>query len=170
MSIKHAADTTEITRQHLEFISQPNMGANTMNNEKSLGEMAWAIASHIRETEVEPLRDKLTELSDGAISVLVERKRQKLIEGWTEDHDDRHTKGEMARAASAYAHAAGNASERNLSIVECFVLNPRDWPWEENWWKPCERRKMLAKAGALILAELERLDRLAAYQATKETK
>lgn len=30
-----------------------------------------------------------------------------------------------------------------------------------DWWKPKDRRRNLVKAGALIVAEIERLDRLA---------
>jgi len=41
----------------------------------------------------------------------------------------------------------------------CFV-----WTWERAWWKPTTRRRDLVKAGALILAEIERLDRAAAPQ------
>lgn len=38
---------------------------------------------------------------------------------------------------------------------------PRNWPWHRVWWKPSTRRRNLVKAGALILAEIERLDRAA---------
>jgi hypothetical protein len=38
----------------------------------------------------------------------------------------------------------------------------RYWPWEDKWWKPKDRRRDLVRAGALIVAEIERLDRLAA--------
>jgi hypothetical protein len=33
------------------------------------------------------------------------------------------------------------------------------WPWDRKWWKPTDRRRDLVKAAALILAEIERLDR-----------
>ncbi|MBY5804125.1 hypothetical protein [Rhizobium leguminosarum] len=33
------------------------------------------------------------------------------------------------------------------------------WPWERRFWKPTERRRDLVKAAALIIAEIERLDR-----------
>ncbi|MFN3321313.1 MAG: hypothetical protein ACK43M_21435, partial [Allorhizobium sp.] len=35
------------------------------------------------------------------------------------------------------------------------------WPWGIEWWKPTDRRRDLVKAGALIIAEIERLDRAA---------
>jgi hypothetical protein len=36
------------------------------------------------------------------------------------------------------------------------------WPWSVQWWKPKDRRRDLVRAGALIVAEIERLDRAAA--------
>lgn len=33
------------------------------------------------------------------------------------------------------------------------------WPWPSKWWKPKSQRRDLVRAGALILAEIERLDR-----------
>ncbi|MNY70647.1 hypothetical protein D3C86_2088230 [compost metagenome] len=47
-----------------------------------------------------------------------------------------------------------------------------NWPWSEDWWKPSpEPRRNLVKAGALILADIERLDRAAnAAQQSKGDK
>ncbi|MFO6370442.1 hypothetical protein ACLBWA_35920, partial [Pseudomonas aeruginosa] len=38
------------------------------------------------------------------------------------------------------------------------------WPWDEEWWKPKSARENLVRAGALVLAEIERLDRSATEQ------
>jgi hypothetical protein len=35
---------------------------------------------------------------------------------------------------------------------------PREWPWDSKWWKPGERIRELEKAGALIAAEIARLE------------
>jgi hypothetical protein len=35
------------------------------------------------------------------------------------------------------------------------------WPWSREWWQPKDRRRDLVRAGALIVAEIERLDRAA---------
>lgn len=78
--------------------------------------------------------------------IRAERERQVLVEGWTPEHDDEHNSGEMAIAAACYADFTGNTARRM-------------WPWSEQWWKPIDRRRDLVKAGALIVAELERLDR-----------
>jgi hypothetical protein len=102
-----------------------------------------------------------TDLSSAATDVLAERQRQKDVEGWTPEHDDEHATGAMARAAAAYA-IVGSSDGRNItddgstpSVIE------RIWPWDWSWFKPKDRRRNLVKAGALILAEIERLDRAA---------
>ena len=41
------------------------------------------------------------------------------------------------------------------------------WPWDPHWFKTSSRRRDLIKAGALILAEIERLDRMAERQEGK---
>lgn len=101
--------------------------------------------------------------TQAARDVLAERQRQISVEGWTLEHDDEHGRGEMARAAACYAlHAAGQASEHpGISLsLESSALGV--WPWDQAWHKPSDTRRNLVKAGALILAELERLDRAAA--------
>jgi hypothetical protein len=90
-------------------------------------------------------------MREAATDVLAERERQKSVEGWTENHDDCHHLGEMAGAAAAYARNAG--LER--------IQPPPYWPWHPRWWKPKDRRRDLVRAGALIIAEIERLDRAA---------
>lgn len=83
--------------------------------------------------------------------IAAERKRQIEVEGWTPHHDDRHASGEMAEAAACYAITAGTGS----------LFPPLQWPWSNDWWKPKDRRRDLVRAGALIVAEIERLDRAA---------
>ncbi|HFX1570606.1 TPA: hypothetical protein ACID4M_005627, partial [Pseudomonas aeruginosa] len=39
---------------------------------------------------------------------------------------------------------------------------PAIWPFSAKWWKPRDARANYMRAGALILAEIERLDRAAA--------
>jgi hypothetical protein len=86
--------------------------------------------------------------------VLAERQRQVNAEGWTPEHDDEHDNGGMAQAAACYAsHASVGPELRKRDL-------PRDWPWAPKWWKPGDQRRMLVKAGALILAEIERIDRI----------
>lgn len=91
--------------------------------------------------------------TNAALDVLAERHRQIKVEGWTPEHDDEHGNGEMAAAAAFYAlHAHDDPRMKLYSF-------PMRWPWLPSWWKPGPARRMLVKAGALILAEIERLDR-----------
>jgi len=78
-----------------------------------------------------------------------EREAQISQKGWTPQHDDSHKNGEIARAAFCYfSHTAQSPGPNSR------------WPWGAGSWKPSsDPIKNLAKAGALYLAEAERLDR-----------
>lgn len=107
--------------------------------------------------------------------IAAERHRHITAEGWTPAHDDAHRGQEMASAAACYAmpsiqreiverHGEVNTA-RGLSDPDSFVtvkmLIPPAWPWAPGWWKPSpnDRVRELVKAGALIVAEIERLQR-----------
>lgn len=102
-------------------------------------------------------------LSQAELDVIGERRHQIGVEGFTPEHDDFHCKGEMARAAGCYALYAGRPLGKIVSPKLVEVIK-RFWPWNVNWWKPTDRRRDLVKAGSLIQAEIERLDRAAAGQ------
>lgn len=111
---------------------------------------------------------RVARLTDAARDMLAERRRQVEAEGWTPKHDDEHDKGEMARAAACYALHAGSCFAWRADAYQSAKPhegNPAAqdslWPWDMQWWKPTTPRRDLVKAGALILAELERLDRAA---------
>jgi hypothetical protein len=99
--------------------------------------------------------------TQAAIDVLAERQRQISAEGWTPEHDDEHDPGELSAAASAYALAAADKVHPQSQGDGGFETKaPAVWPWSDIWWKPGrDPRRMLVKAGALILAEIERQDR-----------
>lgn len=102
------------------------------------------------------------ELTQAAADVLAERRRQIEVEGWTPEHDDEHHVGEMAQAAAAYADdSALRLQGAPADIVAGPGDPPEPWPWDEAWWRPGDPRRMLVKAAALLLAEIERLDRAA---------
>ena len=88
-----------------------------------------------------------------AADLLAERQRQVTTEGWAPAHDDEYEHGELADAAGCYALSS--------ELFDCAGEPPRPWPWPDEWWKPTSRRRDLVKAGALILAEIERIDRAA---------
>lgn len=106
--------------------------------------------------------------SSAARDVLAERRRQVEEEGWTPEHDDEHEDGDIASAASAYALAAADAlNPFSQGDGDYKTTPPGMWPWDRRWWKPGVPRRMLIKAGALVLAEIERLDRRAALKESK---
>ena len=89
---------------------------------------------------------------DAISEIKAERERQRAEEGWTSEHDDTHDRGEMALAAGCYALNA--APERFANGIVPII-----WPWAREWWKPKSRRRDLVRAAALIVAEIERIDR-----------
>lgn len=96
------------------------------------------------------------------LDVQAERRRQVEAENWTPEHDDQHSDGQMAQAAGCYAlHAGGIGTDWPGGIRNGSALF---WPWDEEWWKPKSARENLVRAGALVLAEIERLDRSATEQ------
>lgn len=96
-------------------------------------------------------------VSGGVEAIAAERQRQMDVEGWTPDHDDEHGDGQMAMAASGYAFISGCGENVRQSFP---IGDPVPvWPWESIWWKPKDRRSDLVRAGALIAAEIDRLDR-----------
>lgn len=102
-------------------------------------------------------------LTNAARDVLAERQRQISTEGWTPEHDDRYVNGDLASAASCYVINVCEGGD-----PEGEGRPPFGWPWSAEWWKPTDRRRDLVKAGALILAEIERLDRIEQTRATGE--
>jgi hypothetical protein len=90
-----------------------------------------------------------------------ERHRQRSVEGWTSAHDDTHTGGELAAAAGIYAIVAGYSDKDRERYAPRYAVPqpPPEWPWDKRYWKPKDRRHDLVRAAALLVAEIERLDR-----------
>ncbi len=86
-----------------------------------------------------------------------ERRRQIEEEGWTADHDDQHSKRELASAARLYYLHAVHPDA--LAVLETLDGAPATWPWAAHWWRPTTPIRDLVKAGALIDAEMDRLQR-----------
>lgn len=112
--------------------------------------------------------------------IAIERMRQIEIEGWTADHDANHDTGQLAMAAVCYA------SQEKIYVMRHFANNIQfvdPWPFEDKWDKRYgygstaegktdeganyvpnpitytekQRIDLLIKAGALIAAEIDRL-------------
>ncbi|XPL50821.1 ead/Ea22-like family protein [Enterobacter cloacae subsp. cloacae] len=116
--------------------------------------------------ELEAAEKRIAELGTLAfnpalLDVIAERQRQMSVEGWTPKHDDKHDNNELAFAASCYAFHSAAASWDFEDDGTPYDIHPapKNWPWSPEWWKPKNPRRDLVKAGALILAEIERIDR-----------
>lgn len=95
-----------------------------------------------------------------------ERKRQVEVEDYDSVHDDGHYDGSLWRAALFYVNTA-------LKSPVWAYANFKQWPWSPEWFKPWKKKpdaaevyhteidqeRCLIKAGALIIAEQERLER-----------
>ena len=103
---------------------------------------------------------RMDEMTKAAKDVLAERQRQIDGEGWTPEHDDGLPFGELASAAACYAMQTAICGIETRNLVATVEHTIRDlWPWAMRWWKPTSHRRGLVKAAALIIAEIERLDR-----------
>ncbi len=94
--------------------------------------------------------------------ITAERERQVCAEGFTLAQDNNYRSGELCDAAICYAVAAAKQARGEswnyLALMHRAGEVP--WPWEDRWWKPSEDQiRNLVKAGALIVAEIERLQR-----------
>ena len=113
----------------------------------------------------------------GVELIAAERQRQIDKEGWTAEHDDEHERGELASMAVCYAspyrpYVLGKQGD-NIYFKDAYPPS-----WDSCWDKrkrhefgdgivienkslpPKQRIRNLVKAGALIAAEIDRLQRL----------
>lgn len=84
---------------------------------------------------------------DGAELIAQERQRQIDGEGWTPEHDATHRSGQLARAGAAYALHVTRGDGKQF------------WPFSDGWKPSPDPIRALVKAGALIAAEIDRLQR-----------
>lgn len=91
----------------------------------------------------------------GADMIRCERQRQVDEEGWSVEHDAReHSDGDLARNAAYYAYPDANlVNQDHLKIGSAFLRPAITFGYKQN--KP--RIKQLVIAGALIAAEIDRL-------------
>lgn len=89
----------------------------------------------------------------GVARISQEREHQINEKGFGADRDEQYVRGELARAAVCYA------LPRRLREASPIQRAPSLWPWGADSWKPSpgDRVRELAKAGALIAAEIDRL-------------
>jgi hypothetical protein len=113
-------------------------------------------------------------MKSGTELIAEERQRQIEVEGWTPERDAEHDGGQLATAAAYYAAPedifvfreaessffsgnTGDRGDRRLRPEGYYEA----WPWDDEWNKKAkhERLRQLAIAGALIAAEIDRLQK-----------
>jgi len=122
-------------------------------------------------------------MKTGIELITEERERQISKEDWTPEHDDLHNHRELARAGCAYVmhYIERSAFVGNMITLDNYkktiLSEPLDmWPedWKRKDFKPETPLRTLVKAGALIAAEIDRLQRMqqpaAAAQLPSEVK
>ena len=146
--------TTEVTVDRyqavmLELVTALSSSASETDQVRAARHAALDILSDHQAIEDGRLPSSL----GGCHLIMAERQRQIDVEHWTASHDDQeHYEGELLRAAMAYLKVVHHPDR--------YVDSPPDnWPWDAKWWKPSDPIRDLVKAGALIAAEIDRLQR-----------
>jgi hypothetical protein len=100
-------------------------------------------------------------MKSGIELITEERVRQVTVEEWSAEHDFKHKRSELALAAVAYA-LPDNLNYENVCGEDFERSN--FFPFHHSWFKEGEglegRIRELSKAGALIAAEIDRLNYL----------
>lgn len=105
-------------------------------------------------------------MKTGAELIADERKRQIEVEGWSAEHDAQYNNYELINAALCYCQPESTRTYdrlwKGLESPDDSTIPPVFWPWAKEWWKPSpdDRIRELTKAGALIAAEIDRLQTL----------
>lgn len=100
------------------------------------------------------------------LDVITSERRVQRGMGFTPETDDGYTNGELLVAAQHYLAAARNLNNDKWEMVfhrvegKIMPLMPKNWPLDPERWDPSEVVKNnIKKAGALLVAEWDRLDR-----------
>lgn len=107
-------------------------------------------------TEIVRHKDGVKNATRAGLDVLGERARQRRLEGYDDDHDDGLTDFSLSAAAIAYAMDARLRATTGQGFDR---QPPMEWPWSPGDWKPKKVRHSLVVAAALLIAEIERMDR-----------
>ena len=110
-------------------------------------------------------------MKSGIELITEERERQVSQEGWTPEHDDEHEGNQIAMAAACYAAPVSLRAEIEVPCNCREAMCPHSafpptrwvdaWPWDKKFDKrhKHDRLRQLVIAGALIAAEIDRLQR-----------
>ena len=114
--------------------------------------------------ESRPSRPAWLELDRAFEAAAVERARHVHELGYSTEHDDTHTLGQLACAAAWYAIPVAVLEECDPDRAGAYAaLWPKDWGMPSDSAsaiKPAQRKRELEKAMALLAAEWDRQDRL----------
>lgn len=144
--------------QHLleELLDAANYVQAAMNNAQPPSTNLYSCP----ETNSPPCIIGISTQLNVALELRNERLRQINAEGWTPEHDDEQASDEIAAFAALYAMPEAcrdwDASSTGYANTLAEAITPEGWQP-----KLGDRRRELIKAGALIIAEIERLDRAA---------
>lgn len=115
----------------------------------------WSSAKHSIKAQAVPERLAIKD-------VINERQRQVNQEFYSIENDDEYKENELVRAAACYTNNVVSRgwtySESDLETYQSEEA-PDFWPWDLDFWKPKSPRKDLVRAAALLIAEIERIDR-----------
>lgn len=128
----------------------------------------WLIQSRQKQVVIDDMNIQLKDAKatpEGFVfnDVFAERKRQIDQEHYSHEHDDEYDQNELIRAASSYlSHVIGRGWVFKETCPETYQDEeaPDLWPWDLDFWKPKNPRCDLVRAAALIIAEIEKIDRI----------
>lgn len=156
--VNFAADAVEATRRFMDWFFSSHPGqevrVNRLTEVEIIGDLSGV---DFIDEATQPASGE--DQPNGVSLIATERARQIAVEGWTLEHDDRHRQAELTNAAAAYAEAAAMQIYGEVG-QEDIDLCGDSWPWARDYWKPSPNPiRNLVKAGALIAAEIDRLQR-----------
>lgn len=103
---------------------------------------------------------RIQDMPIGVRRIAAERQEQIDLHGYKPADDQAYVNGELLRGACAYLLLASEHAVKEAGVSQEDMVREATalWPWAAEAFKPSEDpRKNLAKAGALIAAEIDRL-------------
>lgn len=146
--------SAEIIEKHVFDNDDEDQLQDLIGNAMVLGELyerkKWQEAGHSPNALSSALKD-----------VVSERNRQRNEEYYSDANDDTYVENELVRASASYVNHVVGRSWLYPSKPSAYTseLVPDLWPWSEQAWKPKSPRQDLVRATALLVADIERLDR-----------
>lgn len=119
-----------------------------------MSEVSISATQRLKTSLVDAVEECRDYPEDGVTLVIRERARQVQGCGYSTNHDDEHKFGELRAAAIAYLLSPDIGGEGSID----------HWPFERESFKPGVGIEPLVKAGAMIVAEIDRLLRAQAAQ------